>query len=453
MRLNQVDADWAWREFQPRDAGEWNADAAAHLHRRAGFGATQEELKATIKQSPGQAVDEIVAAAEADADAPTYDTLTRSVLAGGDPKGLASAWTYRMLTTSAQLREKLTLFWHGHFATSAEKVEDAKLMHQQNQLLRKQALGDFAEMVQGVSKDPAMLIYLDSVTNRKAHPNENYAREVMELFCLGEGNYEEQDVLELARCFTGWEIKRGKYRFNRYQHDFGEKSIFGKRGEFTGEQGVELVLEHPKGPEFIAGKLVQFFVSDELSPTAELVAPLAAQLRADDWQLAPTVRRILASNLFFSGKARAAKVRSPIEFAVGVLRCLHGSTNSNTLAEGCQQLGQGLFYPPNVKGWDGGRTWINSSTLLGRANLMQRIIQDEKTRFAGNGLTGVFDRYEVEGLDAAVAWLAKLLVAPPLDNEIRGQLAAAAEQGGGDKEARAKRLLYLLCAMPECQLA
>ena len=168
------------------------------------------------------------------------DELATTVLSTGDPRQLAAWWVYVMLATRNPLLERMTLFWHGHFATSADKVNDANLMLEQNRLLRRHALGDFRSFVQEMSRDPAMLIYLDSATNRRAHPNENYARELMELFCLGEGNYSEKDVQELARCFTGWEIKLATFRFNRFQHDSGTKTVLGKSDKFEDGASIDL---------------------------------------------------------------------------------------------------------------------------------------------------------------------------------------------------------------------
>jgi hypothetical protein len=216
-------------------------------------------------------------------------------LATGNVKRLSAQWVYRMLTTPAQLQEKMTLFWHGHFATSAAKVDDAELMQRQNDLRREHALGDLSQLLLEISRDPAMLIYLDSVSNRKSHPNENYAREIMELFALGEGNYTEQDIRELARCFTGWEIKRKKFRFNRYQHDSGTKTVLGTTGKLSGEEGVAIVAGQDTAPQFIVGKLIRFFVMDEPAPPNDLIEPLARELRKNNMQIAPTVRRILGT--------------------------------------------------------------------------------------------------------------------------------------------------------------
>ncbi len=266
-----------------------------------------EELEQAVSRQPADVVAELVAASEPESYQAQMNSLIKASLATGNVKRLSAQWVYRMLTTPAQLQEKMTLFWHGHFATSAAKVEDAELMQQQNDLLREYALGDFAGLLLKISRDPAMLIYLDSVTNRKAHPNENYAREIMELFALGEGNYSEQDIRELARCFTGWEIKRDKFRFNRYQHDTGSKTVLGTTGNLTGEQGVAVVASQATAPQFIVRKLIRFFLMDEPEASEQLIDPLAAELRENQMVIAPTVQRMLSSNLFFSSHARRAK--------------------------------------------------------------------------------------------------------------------------------------------------
>ena len=356
-----------------------------------------------------------------------------------------------MLATKNPLLERMTLFWHGHFATSADKVTDANLMFEQNRLLRRYALGDFRLLVQEISRDPAMLVYLDSATNRKAHPNENYARELMELFCLGEGNYSEKDVQELARCFTGWEIKLGKFRFNRFQHDSGSKTVLGKSGAFDDGASIDWILEQPQAARFIVGKLYRQFVCDEHDPPPELLEPLANELREHEWQIGFVVQRILGSQLFFSAHALGRKVRSPVDLAVGLLRSLEGTTNSHQLAADLQQNGQGLFFPPNVKGWDGGRAWINSSTILGRANMMTRVIGDEKTRFGGGELDEYFGRLGANKPDQIIDVLVELLLAVPLPPSSRDSLIEIC-----DKNANRARgigeAIHALAALPEFQL-
>jgi uncharacterized protein (DUF1800 family) len=451
MDIIQVDPAWAWTSYQPSVDTPWDRQAAAHLYRRAGFGATSQQLDAAITTEPTVLAHRLVhERSESDSFRKLIRGMTDSMIATGNAARLASAWLYRMLQTPDQLQEKATLFWHGHFATSADKVQDPIMMQQQNDLLRAHATGNFRQLVQEISRDAAMLVYLDSASNRKTHPNENYAREVMELFCLGEGHYSEQDIRELARCFTGWEVKNRRFRFNRYQHDFGSKTILGKTAEFTGEQAVEQVLSQPVAARFIAAKLVNFFVFDEPAVPAVLVQPLADQLEQDDFQLATTLTRILSSNLFYSSLSRRRKIRSPVELMVGMIRTLEMTVNVNQLTDGIREIGQGLLYPPNVKGWDGGRSWVNSSTLLGRTNLVYLVLSDEKTRFAGGSLQQFLASQGVDDLEQAVNWFVDHLLAVDLEPSRRAQLAAAAE---ADSDESYLQLLHALSTLPEFQIS
>jgi uncharacterized protein (DUF1800 family) len=290
------------------------------------------------------------------------------------------------------------------------------------------------------------------VTNRKAHPNENFARELMELFCLGEGNYSEKDIQELARCFTGWEIRRGKFRFNRFQHDTGTKTILGRSGAFPEGEAVDVVLAQPSGPRFIVRKLIRYFVFDEPTASDELVEPLALELREHDWDIGHVVRRILTSQLFYSEQAIGRKVRSPVDLVVGLLRMLEGSANAHQLGRDLDELGQGLFYPPNVKGWDGGRAWINSSTLLGRANAIGRVLRDEKTRFGGGDLAEYFEKLGVSSNAAIVDRLFELTLAVPPPSPVRDQLVGVLEQDGEDRSTRIAEAIHALSTIPEFQL-
>ncbi len=453
-QLKMTDPDWAWSPYEPESEKNWSHKQWCHLARRAGLGASFEELEQLAGQSPAELAHNLVNnRTETEAEQREYEELARSVLATGEAKNLTASWIHRLLNTSDQLREKTTLFWHGHFATSAEKVTDPVLMLQQNELLRKNALGDFAEMLHEISRDPAMLIYLDSVTNRKSHPNENYAREIMELFCLGEGNYTEQDIRELAKCFTGWEIKQRRFRFNKYQHDYGTKTIFGESGEFSGDDGVDLVLKQQAGPEFIVSKLIRFFLFDEPAPPEFLVKPLARQLRENNWQIGPVIETMLSSNLFYSENVFARKIRSPIEFSLGLLRSLEGTTNLFELTVDLNDLGQTLFYPPNVKGWDGGRAWINSSTMLARTNLVRNMLDRKQTRFAGGDFSDLCDKHQLKKPKQILDWLQRMLFAVEIPADVRHSLERKIETGKGNREQRLRDLLHMLCALPEFQLA
>jgi uncharacterized protein (DUF1800 family) len=448
---SEIDADWAWAPFMPAPDRPWDQRLAAHLFRRAGFGATWEQLTEAVSASPSEAVDRLLNADEPADYRKQTAALSDAAVAVGKVPQLSAWWCHRMLTTPAQLLEKTTLFWHGHFATSAAKVPEIRLMLAQNELLRRFAFGDFGQLLLEVSRDPAMLMFLDSATNRKAHPNENYAREIMELFCLGEGNYTENDIRELARSFTGWEIRRDKFRFNSFQHDSGTKTILGQTGEFGGEDGVRIVLQQKSAPEFLIDKLIRFFVFDEPVPSKALVAPLAAQLRDSGMQIRPVLKRILSSNLFYSEHAVGRKVRSPVELAIGFLRCLEGSTNSFELSEQMNVLGQGLFFPPSVKGWDGGRTWINSSTLLGRSNLIRHLLEHEKTRFGRKSLAEYLNGAQLTSAESIINRLQTLLFAVPVPMAAREQIADLID-GSGDRNRSLTEGLHALCTLPEFQL-
>lgn len=450
---NVMDAEWAWRPYEPSSDNPWNRRLAAHLYRRAGLGADAKTLDAAVRRTPIELVDDLISEnVETSQFRTTADALARTILASGDARRLSAAWVYRLLFTPNQLLEKVTLFWHGHFATSAEKVKDASLVWNQNQILREHALGSFRELVRRIAKDPAMLIYLDSAVNRKSHPNENFARELMELFCLGEGHYSERDVQELARCFTGWEIKNKKFRKNRYQQDRGEKIILGQTGNFDGEDAVAVVLDQPELEQFMARKWYRFFISDAPEPTAELLAPLATAFRQNDLQIAPAVKMILQSNLFYSNHSIGRKIKSPVELVLGTLRCFQATTNMDLVAKGLVQIGQGLFYPPNVKGWDGGRTWINSSTLLGRANLISDVLANEATRFNGQSLSEYLASLHVRDTAQAIDHFEMCLLPNRLSSSIKAELEQSFRQREGTKEQSFRDLLHSIVSLPHCQL-
>ncbi len=446
---NELTPQTAWEPFEPGRDGPWDLSAAAHLFRRAGFGADRAQLEAAVRSTPADAVEQLLTPAEPDDFQSEMSVLASSAIAGGNVQTLSAWWIYRLLATPSQLLEKMTLFWHGHFATGADKVTDPALMLTQNQLLRRFAFGPFEELVQQVSRDPAMLLYLDAASSRKAHPNENYARELMELFCLGEGRYTEHDIREIARCFTGWEVRRGEYRFNRYQHDGGEKQFLGNSGRFGGEDAVRIVLQQPSAPEFITEKLLRFFVIDEPADPAALCAPLARKFRDSGLEIRPLLQTILTSRLFFSPLCRGRHVRSPVELAIGLLRCLNGFANTVELAKALQQLGQGLLYPPSVKGWDGGRTWINSSTLLGRSNLVRTLLTETNSRFGRQSLRDYLDSLNLRTPEQILEEFQLLLFAVPPSPAALERIIPLLRPATNSALATG---LHALCTLPEFQL-
>jgi uncharacterized protein (DUF1800 family) len=287
-------------------------------------------------------------------------------------------WFREMLATPSPLTEKMTLFWHNHFATSQQKVRYTKLMYDQHALLRKHALGNFGVLLHQIARDPAMLVYLDNANSRREQPNENFAREVMELFTLGEGQYTERDIKEMARAFTGWSLDRetGEFMFRRGIHDAGVKTIFGKSGNFDGDQALDLLLKRPETAEFITRKLWREFVSP--APDEAEVKQLAGVFRESGYNTAKLMSAMLSSEAFYAPDNRASLIKSPVEFVVGTMKLFDIRTpNMRPFVIASALLGQNVFTPPNVKGWPGGENWINSATLLGRKQFIDRLFRNE----------------------------------------------------------------------------
>ena len=282
---------------------------------------------------------------------------------------LRAWWLDCMRVGGSGAREKLALFWHGHFATSQTKVRSNHLMLTQNETFRRLGTGPFRELCAAMAADPAMLVWLDGRQNHARSPNENFAREIMELFTLGEGHYTEEDVGEAARCFTGWVVnpENGDSMFVRRRHDDGRKKLFGKSGNFGAEEAVDLICARPRCAEFLATKLWEFYAYPQPAPA--LVKSLAAHYRANDLRTGELLRMILTHPEFYSPRARATQIKSPVQWMVQAAR----ETARQLLPPGlalplCAELGQNLFVPPSVKGWDGGTSWINSATLIRRSN-------------------------------------------------------------------------------------
>lgn len=383
MLTDDLSPELAWLAWEPSAAEPWDAARVAHLYRRTCFGASWSQIERALARSPGEVIAEILSGGAVDSasigssDAgqaaweafeSDISALKASVAETGNLEQAQALWLYRMLHSPHPLREKLTLFWHNHFATSVAKVRDQKLMLRQNEMLRAHALGPFDELLWQATIDAAMLVWLDSASNRIGHPNENFARELMELFSLGVGNYTERDIQEAARAFTGWRVTSGQSDFRMKEFDVGQKTVFGRTGAWQARDIVRLCTEQPACARFVVRKFVAEFVGPDFARD-DLVAPLADQYRADGFSTEKLVGRIVGSRLFFSEAARWSIVKSPVALVVGLVRMLEGRVGPDKLARACDQLGQSLFRPPSVKGWNGGAEWINSTTLLRRQNM------------------------------------------------------------------------------------
>lgn len=342
----------------------------AQLLRRAGFGYTPQELKYYTSLGYEGALNELIHPKEVD-----NSLLERSIKQQSfdftNPNDLRRWWLYRMLYTRRPLEEKMTLFLHGHFATSDRKVRNPHAMYVQNMLMRKHALGNFHELLHGISKDPAMIVWLDNQQNRKGKPNENFAREVMELFTVGIGNYSENDIKEAARAFTGWQTRPEGFFFNKGQHDFTQKTVLGVTGNLNGEEIVSILVKRPETSRFLARKLIAFFAYD--NPGKSFVERVAAAYRENNFSLAAMLKVIFEDKTFQSERTYHAKIKSPAELVVGSIKTLQIESLDNDLPQLMGAMGQDLFHPPSVKGWDGGEAWISSDTMMERFNFAARI--------------------------------------------------------------------------------
>ena len=414
----------AWTgDLRPIAAGDWNARRAAHLLERAGFGATPEEIARVAAMTPQQAVDALVRPKVIDnQNLPPFDAsdihepgiepfpasrpaATEAAQAQGQAIGVAVKpagnrrlqpvvnkffywlrasrlethrvgywWANRMLVTPRPLEEKMALFWHGHFATHEDKVRDARKMLQQLQLFQAQGLGNFRELMIGVARDPAMLAFLDAGVNVKGAPNENFAREILEMFTMGVGQYSEQDIRESARAFTGWNYQDLRFAFDPAQHDDGEKTVFGQRGRYDGVQVIDLILDQPVTAEYLADRIYRYFVRDEITPA--LRQTLGAVLRENRYEIAPLLETLFLSRDFYGPESVGTRIKSPVELAVSTYRKL-GLTSIPGVPDfndTTRTLGQHLLYPPTVAGWAYGRSWITPGLLMERGNFVRDVL-------------------------------------------------------------------------------
>lgn len=368
--------------FAPSDA---DVSAYANLTHTAAVDRLLAGVRTTaVTAAPGWIDERFVAPRElrAMSEEARRAELQKQVRMGLDLRGW---WLREMVATPSPLTERMTLFWHNHFVSAQPKVRYTQLMYRQNVLLRQHALGSFDQLLHAVAKDPAMLIYLDSATNRRGSPNENFAREVMELFTLGEGQYGENDIKQAARAFTGWsiDVDTGEYTFRRFLHDGGEKTVFGKTGNFDGDAVLDIVLSQPAAADFIVRKLWREFVSPQ--PDEVRVKKIAAGFRSSGWNIANTVRALLLQPEVIQRTEDNALVKSPAELMVGLVRQSGGEVvQPAAAAVALAGMGQNLFSPPNVRGWPGGDAWINTQTLLSRKTFLERALAGSKRAMAGD---------------------------------------------------------------------
>lgn len=369
-------------------------EGAKRLLTRAGFAPNADEIARYAPLAQRDAVERLLAEARTAAVTPPPGWIDEPIVA---PRALRAMsederraerqrairqglelrgwWLREMVATPSPLTERMTLFWHNHFVSAQPKVRWAQPMYRQNALLREHALGNFGALLHAVAKDPAMLVYLDSATSRRGAPNENFAREVMELFTLGEGRYSERDVKEAARAFTGWSVdpETGAFVFRRGWHDDGEKTVLGRTGRFDGDDVLDILLAQPATARFVVGKLWREFVSAQPDPARQ--EAIAERFRASGYEIRVALRGLLMQPEVVAPGGDHALVKSPVELVVGLVR-QSGAELAQPVgaALAVAAMGQNLFAPPNVRGWPGGEAWINTHTLLARKRFLDRAL-------------------------------------------------------------------------------
>jgi hypothetical protein len=387
----------AWECYEPSSEAPWDLRRVVHLHRRAGFAASWAELQRDLADGPMPSINRLLEGKCRPAGAPEPDDFERTATvlgeaatASSDPGRLKAWWFYRLLFTPDPLGERLTLMWHNHFATSVQKVGDPALMRRQTQTLRRLARKPFGELLDAMMRDPALLVWLDAPANRKGHPNENLARELMELFTLGIGHYSESDVKETARALTGWTVTDGEFREAAARHDDGDKVVLGKSGRWAGGDIARILLENPATAHRLAWRLCDVFMGEGAVGKPEIGA-LAEGLRAHHLDIGWGVETVLHSRAFFAASNIRTRVLAPVQYIVGAVRSLElldPPPSTLVLADWCARLGQDLFNPPNVGGWPGGRSWLSARSLIGRANLAMALIEGR-----GVGREATFDPF------------------------------------------------------------
>jgi uncharacterized protein (DUF1800 family) len=464
----------------------------AHLMRRAAFGATRDELEQYLSMGYEATVEELLNPPESATRSIPDDILRRFHTSMGEMRNVnacASHWLYRMINTSCPLEEKLTLFWHGLFATGNNKTNQAKSLLNQADTFRKHGFGPFSTMLVELSRDPAMLMWLDNNDNHTGTINENYGRELLELFSMGIGNYTEQDIKECARAFTGWTLGNAEYlvtrankasiwpysriawhfEYREYDHDDGVKTFLGEQGRFNGEDIIDIIARQESTAHFICTRLFQYFAADEVDQEGEqVIQDMANAYFESKYEIRSVLRTLFNSDYFKSEKAHFARVKGPVELVVGALRQA-GTYRTPTL--GVEQLtqytmymGQQIFQPPSVEGWHEGVEWIDSGTLVERVNFVGKELGNVKNP----GIRRILDRLALESggtfsPEELVDHCLHLLGPVPVGEDTREALVEYASRGGvlhleghqpGDEsEQRVGDLLRLVASTREFQLA
>jgi len=487
--------------LKPLAPADWTRERARHLLFQAGFGGSSQDVQTLFQLGPQEAVNRLVDFGSQSAlklEPPSASELPEPVknMARLSPQEkrdvnarlrredqqrlteLRAWWVRRMIQSPRPLEEKLTLFWHGLLTSGYQTVRSSYAMYQQNELLRRHAAGNYGALLHAIVHDPAMLRYLDASSNVRGRPNENLGRELLELFSMGEGNYSEADIKEGARALTGFTVDRQTWQFRnaRYSHDPGEKTVFGQTGDWDGDKLVDLVLEQPATARYIVRKLFVFFVHD--TPDEATIDALARTFREHDYELGPVLKTMFLSQEFYSPRSVSTHVKSPAELVIGTVRALpFESADEQALVVALRNMGQDLFEPPNVKGWDGGRTWLSTNWLLARQNFAVALVAGGGWAEARQGkfrskrpglaktkldLVSLVRREDLKTAEQVVNYFSQTLLPSALTSQERADLLEALgelpppdawSQQTAEVNAKLHRLLALIVSMPQYQLS
>lgn len=499
--------------LRPIRREEFGYAQARHLLWRAGFGGTDAQIRHLADIGPEKSVDLILDYKQEDSPWPTESSFDKDIMSppspvqreayrrarqSGDEDALARLqderqrrerldreqvaevqkwWLKRMIETGNPLEEKMTLFWHGLLATNYRTIENSYHMFVQNQLFRKHAVGSYADLMHALIRDPAMLAYLDNNDSRKDRPNENLAREIMELFSLGVGNYSERDIKEGARALTGYTFQDDSFELRTRDHDNGEKTILGQRGTWDGDDFVQIILKQPACSRYLARRMYHFFVanvpSDERGGDASLepaqrtvIRLLASTLASNNYQLKPALRRLFLSGHFYEPRFISQQIKSPVQLVVGACRSLGTPVRDlSMLNDALDLMGQKLLHPPSVKGWEGGRAWVNTSTFFVRQNIMAFLVAGKRPQgYDPTAKTQPFDPLTLFAAYSSESPVGKRDPAAVIDALFRVTLGRPHPEGAqalsgylagrtdGVSSQAVTNMLLLITAMPEYQL-
>ena len=426
--------------------GPWNPRLAAHLLRRAGFGGSPADIQSAVTAGMEATVGRLVhpqtdSLPSAPAGDLSYGPMVDPMQRRNAYYLTVSWWVDRMLQSPNPLVERMVYFWHNHFTSAIEGGITPALIVAQNNVFRAHALGNFADLAHQIAQDPAMLLYLNGNQNRKQHPNENFARELMELFTMGVGNYSEQDVRESARAFTGWVLPRdaSQATFVPRLHDDGSKTILGQSGNFRGDDVIDIILRQPATARFMARKFLRHFVYDD--PEPELIDVVAARFRDSRYDVGALMGTLLRSNVFYSSRAYRSLVKSPVELVVGALRTVGVTASTPRVIGAMGAMNQVLLHPPNVAGWPGGSQWLNQGTILARLNFLSQLVSFHRDAKVGVAAAPANPMQAMPVMSGPQAWISGAATNDP--GSVTEHVLGLAVQDDATEEQRRSIMLYL----------